>query len=220
MGTDQAGPYGFLIGGRYRNRQNEYEVVDFNGGQLRVVYDDGTEAFLTAETQARIIRNIEQETAQLEPYPRTGAHDRNMGYFRTLGFLASRITMMEAIVPYRGRAGFVRDYRTRTGVSPQEDDIGYYVHQEQVDKWGNELRVTFDAPGDELELLDFGPTVAVVVNPSNRGLSWRINRNAFWWDLIQLGFRMGNQQDIDVIRGRIPQVYREEFDNGRAAARN
>ena len=220
MGTDQAGPYGFHIGGRYRNRQNEYEVVDFNGGQLRVIYDDGTKAFLTAETQARIIRNIEQETAQLEPYQGAGAQDSNGRYFRTLGFLASRITMMEAIVPYRSRAGFVRDYRTRTGIPPQDGDIGYYVHQEQVDKWGNELRVTFDASGDELGLLNFGPAVGVVVNPSNRGVSWRINRNVFWWHLIQLGFRMGNQQDTNVIRARVPQTYRGEFDNGSAMAQN
>ena len=51
MVNDQAGPHGFLIGGRYRNRQNEYEVIDFNGDRLRVMYDDGTEAFLTAATR-------------------------------------------------------------------------------------------------------------------------------------------------------------------------
>ena len=91
---------------------------------------------------------------------------------------------------------------------------------EQVDKWGNELRVTFDATDDELGLLDFGPDVVVRQNPSSPGRSCRINRNAFWWHLIRLGFRMGNHQDTNVMRTRIPQVYRGEFDNGCAMAQN
>ena len=220
MSTNQAGPYGFHIGGRYRNRRNEYEVIDFVGAQLRVVYDDGTEGVLTAASQARIIQNMERETAQREPYQGTGAQNQNRAYFRTLGFLASRITMMEAIVPHRAQSGFVRDYRASTGISARDGDVGFYVHKEQVDKWGNELRVTFDASENQLELLDFGPRVNVVTNPSNRGRSWRINRNTFWWHLVQLGFVMGNQQDLHLIRDRISREYREEFDNGLMMARN
>ena len=214
MGSDRSNTRSFLIGGRYRNRLREYEVIDVVGDQLRVVYDDGTEATLDANAQDRIMQNIAFETAALEPYQGAGALDRNRQYFQSLGFLASRITMMEAIVPPRAQAGFVQTYREITGNAPQDGAVGYYVHRPQVDKWGNELRITFDASDTELQDLDFGTGVEVVVNPGNVNTSWRVNRNAFWWNLLRLGFRMGNQQAFDVIRERVPQDYKGEFDNG------
>lgn len=214
MSSNQSNAGRFLIGGRYRNRLQEYEVTDIVGTQLSVVYDDGTEDTLNADSQDRIMRNMAFETAALEPYQGTGGLDRNRQYFQSVGFLASRITMMEAIVPPKAQAGFVQSYREITGNTPQESAIGYYVHHQQVDKWGNELRVTFNASETELQYLDFGPGVEVVVNPGSISTSWRINRNAFWWNLLRLGFRMGNQQVLGDIRERVPQVYREDFDNG------
>ena len=214
MSSDQADLSGFLIGGRYRNRQSEYEVVDFVDGQLQVLYDDGSEGFLDAAIQARIISNMEREITAFEPYHGTGAPAGNRQFFRTLGFLASRITMMEAIVPPKAQRGFVQTYRAITGNRPRDGVVGYYVHYERVDKWGNELRITFDASQDELQGLDFGPGVEVVVNPGNVGISWRINRNAFWWNLLRVGFKMGNHQNVGTIRQGVPQAYRSEFDIG------
>ena len=122
--------------------------------------------------------------------------------------------MMEAIVPPKAQAGFVDNYRTIVGRPPQVGEIGYYVHHQEVDKWGNELRITFDASTAELQGLDFGPGVTVVRNPGSAGTSWRINRNALWWDLLRIGFRMGNHQVRGDVRDRIPQDYKGEFDNG------
>ena len=214
MSSNHSNESRFLIGGRYRNRLREYEVTDIVGTQLSVVYDDGTWDTLDANTQDRIIRNMAVETAVLEPYQGIGNLDRNRQYFQSIGFLASRITMMEAIVPPKSQAGFVQSYREITGNAPQEGAIGYYVHHQQVDKWGNELRVTFNASETELQDLDFGPGVEAVVNPGSISTSWRINRNVFWWNLLRLGFRMGNQQVSGEIRERVPQVYRGDFDGG------
>ena len=214
MSSDQSNTRRFLIGGRYRNRLREYEVTNIVGSQLRVVYDDRTEDTLDAQTQDRIMRNIAFETAALEPYRGAGDLNRNRRYFQSIGFLASRITMMEAIVPPKAQAGFVQTHREITGNAPQESAIGYYVHHQQVDKWGNELRITFNASETELQDLDFGPGVKAVVNPGSVSTSWRINRNAFWWNLLRLGFRMGNQQVLDDIGERVPQGYKRDFDNG------
>ena len=214
MGSDQSDTRGFLVGGRYRNRLQEYEVLDIAGNKLRVVYDNGVEDTLDAETQARIVRNIALETATLEPYTGAGALSRNRRYFQSLGFLASHVTMMEAIVPPRAQAGFVQTYRGIAGSRPQDGESGYYVHHQQVDKWGNELRITFGASDAELQSLDFGPNVEPVMNPARTGVSWRINNNAFWWTLLRLGFKMGSHQILDEIRERIPQVYRRDFDRG------
>ena len=218
MSSIRANEPRFLVGGRYRNRIGEYEVLDIVGNQLRVVYDDGTEATLAADFQSRIMSNIALETATFEPYPGAGAAARNRRYFQTVGFLATRITMMEAIVPPRAQAGFVQTYREITGNPPQVGAVGYYVHQPQVDKWGNELRITFDASGLELQGLDFGPGASPVDNPGLIGVSWRINNNSLWWRLLRLGFKMGNQQVLADIRDRIPHAYKGDFDNGTAMA--
>ena len=218
MSSTESNARSFLIGGRYRNRRGEYEVMDVVGNQLHVVYNDGAEDVLDAIVQERIMRNIALETTAVAPYRNAGALDRNRRYFRSLGFLASRVTMMEAIVHPKAQAGFVDTYRTIVGRPPQVGAIGYYVHQQEVDKWGNELRITFDASATELQVLDFGPGVAAVENPSGAETSWRINRNSFWWDLLRVGFRMGNHQILDEIRDSIPQEYRGEFDDGTKAA--
>ena len=189
-------------------------MMDVVGDQLRVVYDDGTENVLDVKVQERIMRNIALEATALAPYREAEALDRNRRYFQSVGFLASQITMMEAIVPPKAQAGFVETYRTIVGRPPQIEAVGYYVHHQEVDKWGNELRITFDASVAELQVLDFGPGVTAVENPSSVGTSWRINRNAFWWDLLRLGFRMGNQQILRDIWDRVPQEYKGEFDNG------
>ena len=76
------------------------------------------------------------------------------------------------------------------------------------------MRVAFNASETELQDLDFGPRVEGVVNPRSINTSWRINRNAFWWNLLRLGFRMGNQQVLGDIRERVPQVYKGDFDSG------
>ena len=204
----------FLVGGRYRNRNGTYEVLEISGNQLRVIYDSGDQADLNAEIQNRIIRNIERETAVFEPYSGTDSSTRNREYFRTIGFLASRISMMEAIVPHRARAGFSETYRQLTRIRPSEGEGGYYPHGPEIDKWGNELRITFDASQTELQSLDFGPEVGAVVNPSKVGSSWRINNNFFWWELIRLGFRMGPGQSVDLMRDGIPEAYRDDFEYG------
>ena len=204
----------FLVGGRYTNRLGTYEVLAINGNQLRVEYDNEGEHVLNAEVQNRIIRNMELDTATFEAYSGPSAPARNRRYFRTIGFLASRMTMMEAIVPHRAQVGFVESYRQILGWRPAEGAQGYYVHGPDIDKWGNELRITFGASEAELGKLDFGPGVQAVANPSYVGTSWRVNRNAFWWNLLSLGFRLGTVQNRDLLGNNIPVAYKDEFENG------
>lgn len=204
----------FLIGGRYRNRLGEYEVLDIHGNHIRVRYDDGREDNLDAGIQARIIENMQLETRIVSPYPIKAAGDRNRTFFRSIGFLAKRATMLEAIVHPRAQGGFVETYRSVTGQNPSIGQDGYYLHEPEADKWGNELRVTFDANDEEIRGLDLGPDVHIVANPSAQGRSWRINKNAFWWYLLRLGFTMGRTQDMHSITSRIPHTYSSDFGEG------
>jgi len=215
--SSQETVHGFLVGGRYRNRKGEYEVLEITGRTLRVLYDDGKDDNLDAEVQARISKNMEREVQSVEPYSGTNSQPKNQRFFRSLGFLVSRSTMLEAIVHPRAQAGFVETYRTITGQRPATGQEGYYVHVPSTDKWGNELRVTFTATDAELTALDFGSDINVRVNPGTAG-SWRINNNRFWWFLLRMGFNMGGRQSQNVILPNVPLQYRGEFNSGIAAA--
>lgn len=48
----------FTLGGRYRNRAGDYEVLTLDGAAMTVRYDDGRQAALSVATQARIWRNM------------------------------------------------------------------------------------------------------------------------------------------------------------------
>ena len=212
MSSAPKSDFQFLIGGRYRNRNGEYDVLEIAGPSMKVRYDDGSEAILNTAVQARIMQNMAVEARLTAPYSGRDSNSRNRTFFRSIGFLAKRATMLEAIVHPRAQEGFVETYRNIVGRPPRAGQEGYYVHAPSADKWGNELRVTFEASDEELNQLDLGPGVEVVTNPSAPGLSWRINRNAFWWKLQTIGFRMGGYQDIQAIRTRIPPQYLSDFD--------
>jgi hypothetical protein len=49
----------FVVGGRYRNRIGEYEVLSIDGPYMEVLYTDGPKQRLTIATQAHISQAIE-----------------------------------------------------------------------------------------------------------------------------------------------------------------
>ena len=51
----------FTIGGRYRNRAGDYDVLAIDGDTMTVRYDDGRRQTLNVDTQARIWRNIHDD---------------------------------------------------------------------------------------------------------------------------------------------------------------
>ena len=207
----------FVVGGRYANRKGEYEVLALRGENMLIRYDDGTEQEVSLELQSRIASNMAIEASIIAPYD-IAQKQRNDLFFFTLGFLTNRATMLEAIIPPHALAGFVQDYSRLKGAKPREGQVGFYVHQLGVDKWGCELRTTFRADCRELANLEFGPNVNVVKDPANLDVSWRINNNGFWWKLLKLGFEMGTSQDANRIRKNVPFQYREQFNKGYNAA--
>jgi len=205
----------FIVGGRYVNRRGEYEVLEIRGKKMRVRYDDNTEQELTMEIQARIATNIAIEVERAVPYKSRGLESQNEQFFSSLGFLVKRATNLEAFVPEHALDGFISNYALLKRRRLASDEEGLYVHAPEVGKWGCELRVTFRANSAELNSLDFGPGVNVVSDPlAEPETSWRINNNAFWWQLLKFGFDMGRQQNVTAIEGHIPNKYREHFRQG------
>ena len=206
-------PDSFIVGGRYTNRLGEYEVLAINGDDMLIRYDDGAQHHVTASVQARIAQNMTIETATISPYPQN-QQGRNQSFFYSLGFLTARVRKLEAIIPPQSLDGFVRDYVNIKNIRPRQGQSGFYIHRPEADKWGCELRVTFEANDAELAALDFGPTVHVVQASENPGFYWRINNNGFWWRLLRLGFNMGDVQDINTIRTAVPITFRSHFERG------
>ncbi len=51
----------FKLGGTYRNRDGEYEVVELNGPNMVIRYSDGRQIETTLNLQGRILKNIRAE---------------------------------------------------------------------------------------------------------------------------------------------------------------
>jgi len=200
----------FVVGKLYTNRIGTYEVLEIQSKGMRIRYDSGREDWISdLDIQRRIVENVQIESRRICPY--TEKDSRNLDYFWTLGFLASR-ARIEAIVPPRSQRGFEDQYQELKGYRPTPGRDMYYLHDPGIDKWGTELRVSFVATDDELKRLDFGPDVVEVPGPGPN--DWRINNNKFVWDLFRLGFRLGADQVRSAILVKIPVGYRKAFEGG------
>lgn len=205
----------FVIGRRYTNRIGTYEVLDLGPEGMVVRYDDGREdTIANLRIQERIVRNVRLGAAGVAAYPLEDM--RNAGYFWALGFLAGR-GRFEAMVPKRAQRGFEKRYEGVKGSRPVPGEDMYYLHPDPAtDKWGSELRISFDAPPDEMDRMDFASDVDVVEGAALN--EHRINNNRFVWRLFQAGFSLGADQDAQAIRTSVPTEFREDFDEGLAAA--
>ncbi len=81
----------FLVGGRYRNRRGEYEVLEIMGDKMRVRYDSGKEEVLDVHRQRVIAENMEIEAHSLAPYDPLTQDEQNERFFWSVGFLARRV---------------------------------------------------------------------------------------------------------------------------------
>lgn len=201
----------FVIGKRYRNRIGDYEVLDIGTDGMHLRYDDGTKQVVrNLELQERIVSNIERQTEIVAPY--SGKDERNSAYFRSLGFLARR-ARIEAMVPLKAQHGFEEHYEELKGRLPRPGSDMYYLHTDpNTDKWGSELRMSFEATIDEMEALELGPEVRVVAGMQAH--EYRINNNGFIWRLFALGFCLGVNQDHSAILAELPPVHRADFEHG------
>lgn len=201
----------FEVGGRYRNRFGWYQVLKIVNDSMLVQYEsDGREQYLDLESQRRIMSNIEAEEKAVTPYENS---DKNATYFKTLSYITNN-GFIEAIIPPKSKSGFDNAYSSVKGCYPNTERKGYYLHHdENVDKWGVEMRLTFTIPNSvPLDRLEFGPGIDIVRSPNAN--ERRINSNALCWRLMELGFDLGSEHSLEMIRGNIPENYRTNYDSG------
>jgi hypothetical protein len=199
----------FKIVGRYRNRRGWYEVIDVSDNKIRIKYEDNDEVLWMDDLEIleRIDRNIRSEESILMPHERD---DQNRLFFRTIGYLVKH-SFIEAIIPPKSKDGFDSNYFAIKGQRPRSNQSGYYIHHDDdVDKWGVEMRLTFEKTDMEL---NFGDSYNIVNDPGNDD-KLRINSNALCYDLLRRGFDLGEKQNLSEILSNIPHAYIEAFNDG------
>ncbi len=134
-------------------------------------------------------------------------------FFEILGYLASplRNTKLDIETHPRRRLTLEPQYELLTGDQLQEDNVNYYVWDEDANKWGAELRIYYNGN------LTIMPTILSDLRRTARpgdGYENRINSKDLVWKLITYGFRVGNGQDESLVRSYVPEGYMEVFENG------
>lgn len=134
-------------------------------------------------------------------------------FFEIVGYLASQIrgTKLDIETHPSRRESLEAQYITITGEVLHEDNINYYVWDEDTNKWGAELRIYFNG-----NLTTMPTTLGDLRRtsiPSDKYEN-RVNKNALIWRLIACGFRVGNGQNDSLIRSYVPEEYMQDFENG------
>jgi hypothetical protein len=193
----------FIIGERYADRRGDYTVIGIEGDRITIEYDDGMRDGGAIEVKARIYKNILVEQRSLHPI-------QTEGYFYFLGFLAGH-SEFNAEVPPQSQASFEEQHFLLTGIRPRLHSQGYFPIRIETtwDKWAPELRIIF--PDVNLRF-DLPPDIEI--RAGNEPGVVRINNNKFWRLLVRIGFRLGREHNVEMIRASIPSQFREAFDNG------
>ena len=137
-------------------------------------------------------------------------------FFECLGYLAApqRHTRIDVELPERSREGFENRYEQITGERPIQDGRFYYVWSDDANKWGVEMRLYF------IENQNIPPCLINMRRSSTyyrdeyKQYNARINNNEFIWQLIEYGFGLGDSQDLNLIRSRVPSQYISDFNRG------
>lgn len=134
-------------------------------------------------------------------------------FFEIVGYLTSQIrgTKLDIETHPSRRESLEEQYNAITGEILQEDNINYYVWDEETNKWGAELRIYFNG---NLETMPVQLAEIRVSYRPGSGYNNRVNNNDFVWRLIEYGFRARNEQDHIQIREYVPNQFMADFEDG------
>jgi hypothetical protein len=192
----------------FGTQTGQYLLLGREGSNLKVRFANGTEGEIDADVAERTVRDFE---AELEAMGLTaGNEERRRKFIRAIGFLAKGSVIRAVVAPgYALR--FKEGYQLLTGKSADESP-SLQVLQSDGDIWGPELSVEWDASLFQMNQIHFGLNIQM----SRRGGQgeYRITNNMFLYKLFEWGFVLGDKQDPDRIRGRLPDYARADFDKG------
>jgi len=184
----------FHVGGQYCNRLGTYTVKSMDKTNMVVVMDEsGDEKTLKISNAARVYSNIKLE----ERKTLMGIRDADLqaNFTWTLGVICA-IGRLEVEVGYFYWDIFYKRYFGVTGIDPTGLPRCYRLDI-NTDKPGHETMVYFPKWLTEEPCFTFPRGVKWV--SSTNGKEMRVNNNEMWWNMIGLGFRLGEKQDVNKI---------------------
>lgn len=97
--------------------------------------------------------------------------------------------LLEVEINPKYAANFEKEYAERTKQTPESGSS----YQHQSNKWGGEYRIYFNS---EHDILDGFATLDIDVEqapsrPYRGHLKYRVNNQAFFWALVAVGYRLG-----------------------------
>jgi len=210
------------VGGHYRNKFGEYEVLTIKGDSMEVQYLDGHQQTLSIKIQARIQEGLLRETQQVDdhkysrikPYHRIGDNA-----YWTAGFLLVRLARLSANLKgdKASQDRFQDDYFIATGRRLSLKHEAICVLREGANQQGNQGVLRFSANNSELPLLEFSSDGDKHNKPFPVGDTadlYEVKDIRFLFFLFENGFDLGNKQDNGIISSKIPIQYKDSFNSG------
>jgi len=208
----------FEVGKKYKNRVGEFYVVDIEGDEMKVVYDNHNyEEILSQNIQERIVENVvHEDLCKLPRVRQNRIRRKGTGYrkfkfkvssefYKMFGYFASHGKVYAMVKPENDDT-FRLQYKSFTGV----DAEGYTILDNP--QWWNEMRLTVGVPDDGFELTTFG-NVPVYIDKERSSAAHFCSTSMVWW-LFENGFKIGRLHDIEAARECVPEEYRNNFDEG------
>lgn len=221
MTTNQSEPY-FKPGQEYRNRTQHYKVIRIIGKNILVKFDDGMVKLIGADLAEKIDSNMAKEdNRQLQPILKRSpksqvpvdvdAESYNKSDFAFTVALLAKHGFFTVEVHPTSRSSFEQEYRQATGESAKDNP--YVVEINNDGTWGSALRVTFPKQINE------HPRFCLPGNPylmdNSKEDTMVLTNNGIWWHLVRkLGFKAGRYQDMEVIKSKLPESVRADFQEG------
>ena len=226
-------PTEFQVGQLYELRDRSYVVTAINGTELTPRYTRGMgPRTLDAEIQARIITNMDLNaravaeaigsTARINRV-RPGAarfrfesRRKDWRWWVAVGYIAGHLQGLTFQTPPDHLDKLLDELTLVTTVPAQNKGI-YVV---ESNKWFYSSAVVFKADkvaADWLRMFFAGRCEFTPEYESQSGTgSWAVHLNEITFDLLALGFCVGEGVDIDDVRQHIPAEHLAEFERGLA----
>jgi hypothetical protein len=198
------------VGEVYSSTQlGQYLLLGKEGSNLKIRRANAVEENIEAAFNEKIVHDFVDE---MENFGFTAnSEERRRKFCRALGFLAKAGDLHVELTP-----GYVATFKERyqqlTGGPLPEGSPSFKVLQSDGDKWGPELMIDWTASMFQMNQIHFGQHIQMS-RRENQG-EYRISNNQFIYKLLEWGFFLGDKQDADRIRNRLPESVRAEFDKG------
>lgn len=200
----------FMAQAQSKNENGVYTVLaDPVGGKMTVRYNDGTVKLLNVDKE---IKNLIAYRKENIVKVKDVEIKFNEDFYIAVGFLAFN-SFVFARMPESDFSEFQMSYFESTGEVIEQEDSALEFNNAG---WGLEMRLIFPKfIFDHLQL----PFEKLIAEELNNSFKCSLSNVKVIKHLLNLGFRMGNNHNVENILEMIPSQYRAGFELGYSTAR-